>query len=137
MILSTGYKVVIDTNVIISGIFWGGNPKKILQLFRNKQIEVLISPEMLFEIIRILEEFEADEKLINDVKYIFQTRAVKVLPKKKFHIVRDPKDNIFLDASFEGKADFLISGDKDFLTLKNFYKTRIISPKDFIDMIKE
>lgn len=132
MTLWTKYKIVVDTNVILSGLLFGGNPEKILKLFANDQIKLILSPEILSEILKKLNAFGLDTKFIEETRYIFETRAIKVLPKKKFHLVRDPTDNKFLEAALEGKAEYIITGDKDLLTLRSFRKILIVSPGEFI-----
>jgi uncharacterized protein len=50
----------------------------------------------------------------------------------KFNICRDPKDNMFLDLGFASKADYIISGDKDLLSLERFENCKIVLPSEFI-----
>lgn len=95
---------------------------------------MLISPEVAFEIIRKLELFGAEAKDIDDLKYIFNEGAIKVIPKEKVNVCRDPKDNMFLELSLSGNADYLVTGDKDLLEIKEFKGTKIIKPKEFLEM---
>lgn len=136
MSLSKKPKVVIDTNVFISGILYGGNAEKILGLFKDAKIEVIISPETLNELLIKLAKFEVEEKLIEDLYYILDTGTIKVLPTKKVTVARDKKDNMFLALAWESKADYLVTGDKDLLILKNYERTLIVSPKKFLEIMK-
>lgn len=131
---SRRYRVVVDTNVFVSGVLFGGNPEKILKLILGKTFDLLISPEVAFEIIRKLELFGAEAKDIDDLKYIFNEGAIKVVPKEKVNVCRDPKDNMFLELSLSGNADYLVTGDKDLLEIKEFKGTKIIKPKEFLEM---
>lgn len=131
---SRRYRVVVDTNVFVSGVLFGGNPEKILKLLVEKAFDLLISPEIAFEIIRKLELFGASGQAIDDLKYIFNEGAIKVVPKEKVNICRDAKDNMFLELSLCGDADYLVTGDKDLLEVKEFKGTKIIKPKEFLEM---
>lgn len=129
-------KVIIDTNIFISGILFGGNAEIILRLFKDAKIEVAISPETLNELLMKLKKFEVEEELIEDLHDILNTKTIKVLPRKKITVARDKKDNMFLAVASESKVDYIISGDKDLLVLNNYDKTLIVSPKEFLEIMK-
>lgn len=131
---SRKYRVVIDTNVFVSGVLFGGNCEKVLSLFLEKKFDLLISPEIASEIIRKIELFGADLRVIDDLKYIIGEGSIKVVPKNKVNVCRDPKDNIFLELSLGGRADYLVTGDKDLLEIKEFKGTKIVKPKEFIGL---
>jgi len=133
---STKYKVVLDTNVFISGLVYGGNSEKILRLFKDDQIELLISPQTHAEVLLKLPKFPLTNNYINEQDALIQAKATKVVPKKKVRVSRDPKDNMFLELAQEGKAKYLITGDKDLLTLKSFRGTLIVTPKEFLEMVE-
>ena len=135
MTLSTKSKVVLDTNVQISGLLFGGNCEKILNLFKNNQLELLISPKTHAELLNKLPNFSLTEDFIYKTNTLLQTKATKILPKKKVKICRDPKDNMFLELCLAGKADYLITGDKDLLYLKSFKNTLTLSPKEFLKIL--
>lgn len=133
---SRKFKVVIDTNIFISGIFFGGNPLKILRLWQRRKIELVISPELEAEIIRKLKAFDASEDLLTNWKEIIEENSMSVLPKAEPKLSRDPKDNFLLAAALEAKADYLITGDKDLLILGKIGKTKILKPSQFIGDFK-
>lgn len=64
-----------------------------------------------------------------------QAGAIKIIPSRKVNICRDKKDNQVLDLCVVGKADYLVTGDKDLLVLKKFKKTKIVSPREFIESV--
>lgn len=132
MTLLTKPKVVIDTNVFISGLLYGGNSGKILELFKNDRLILLISPQTHSELLTKLPKFNLSVEFINKQNILIQTKASKILTKTKVVICRDPKDNMFLELCLAGKADYLITGDKDLLSLKSFKKTVILTPKQFL-----
>src|SRR3990172_11306120 len=92
MSLSTKYKVVFDTNVFVSGLVYGGNCEKILRLFKDEQIELLISPQTHTEVLGKLPNFGLSSDYIDEQDAQIQTKTTKILPKKIIKASRDPKD---------------------------------------------
>ena len=129
---SRKFKVVIDTNIFISGILFGGNPLKVLRFWQKGKIELVISPELEAEILRKLKAFEASEELLTNWKKLIEENSILVLPRGKIKLSRDPKDNFLLAAALEAKADYLITGDKDLLILGKIGVTKILKPTQFI-----
>ncbi|MBI3576937.1 putative toxin-antitoxin system toxin component, PIN family [Candidatus Gottesmanbacteria bacterium] len=126
---------VVDTNVWISGIFWGGTPFKILKLFYDDLLTPYFSLETFSELEEKLSEaatsLRAMDRYVvyrNDVK----RRAIFVQPIERVSVCRDPKDNQFLDVAVASAAPYLITGDKDLLSLKKFRTTTILSPRRFL-----
>lgn len=136
MVSSTKLRVVIDTNVLISGIVFKGNPKKVLNRWLQKKFILFISPEILLEFLTVLARFEVPAAIINKYKGLLESHAQRMIPKSNFKICRDPKDNQFLDLCFACQVDYLITGDKDLLALKTFRKTRILKPEAFLKKLK-
>ncbi len=133
---SKKFKVVIDTNVFISGIFFGGNPLKTLRLWQRRKIELVISPELEAEIIRKLKAFYASEELLTDWKRVIEENSIQILPKVNPKLSRDPKDNFLLAAALTVAADYLITSDKDPLILGKISNTKILKPSQFIGEFK-
>ena len=132
---------VVDTNVLISGLIWGGSPKKCLDKFRYESNYILLlSPELLHEFrSKLLHKFNVEEKIVTEWVEEFLEYSEKVIPNYTTRICRDPNDNMILDIAKSGKADFIITGDKDLLILKEFENIKIISAKSFLkikDIIK-
>ncbi len=130
-------KIVMDTNVIISAILFGGNPKKVFDLcLADNNIKGFICPELLAELLSKLKyKFEAKDNEVEIIKDMFTSRFEYMLVFKKADICRDEKDNILLDLAGCCAADYLITGDKDLLVLKKIKVTRIITPADFLSKI--
>lgn len=132
-------KVVIDTNIWISAIFFGGKLAVILNAWKKEKFLVVFSQETFLELEnklmywgnRLKGEKEAAEYLLS-----INRHALFFYPQKKLKICRDSKDNKFLEIADEADAKYLVSGDKDLLDLKTIEKTKIISPKVFIDYLK-
>jgi putative PIN family toxin of toxin-antitoxin system len=133
---STKLRVVIDTNIFISGLNWGGNPKMILDQWLCHKFDLLLSPYLASEIVSTYQDFKQPTDNIKQLKLYLETKTIKVVPTKKVTICRDKKDKQILDLCLFGKADFLITGDKDLLALKKFEKTSIVKPKEFLKLSK-
>lgn len=136
MHLSTKLKVVIDTNVFISGVVFGGNPGQILKLFEGDKIQVVVSPPTELEILVKMTKFSLSREVISNLKSLLEQKAIKVVPVKKVTICRDPKDNKFLEACWEVQANALITGDKDLLTMKKFKGAKILTPAEFLQKLR-
>jgi len=129
-------KVVLDTNIFISGIFWLGNPNKIVNAWRDGKIDIIISEETLLELIRVLKEFKIrmpDEMIKEWIEMILRN-AILVKPTERISIItEDTSDNKFLECAVAGRANYIISGDKHLLKVDQFKEIKIITPRDFVD----
>lgn len=130
-------KVIIDTNIWISGLFWGGIPFQVLEKFYRRLVIVSFSKETFSEWndkIVILAQFTGKMELYLKDKRLIEKNSLFIFPKEKVEICRDPKDNKFLEAAIAAEADFLISGDKDLLSLKKINNCSIINPTQFLKL---
>ncbi len=130
-------KAVFDTNIYISAIVFGGNPRLCLELAREGEIELYTSRAILLEIAGALRrKFQWNEEDIADVIIGISKLANVVVPKTRLNIIRaDPSDNKILEAAKEAGVDVIVSGDKKhILPLKKFEGTKIISAAEFLKM---
>ena len=131
--------IVIDTNVVISAILFGGVPGKLIDLWKTRRILPLITAEIMAEYIRVLAypKFELSEDEIN---YILHQeilpffKAVKSVPGSSI-IETDPDDDKFIQCAEAGKAKIIISGDRHLLALKSYKNIEIKTPNQFIKII--
>lgn len=131
-------KVVIDTNVFISGLNFAGKPNEVLELFIKGEIEVYISPFILKELERILrKKFEWNEKQLQKILDKIKKKAVIVQVETKISIIKAKEDdNRILECGVDGKVQYIISGDKrHILPLKNFRGIKILSPSEFLGLL--
>ena len=131
-------KVIIDTNVWISGIFWkGSNPYKITKRVVRMEILTFFSDETFREwdekVRNIAISFGATDDYLFFRKNLLRL-AKFVYPKEKIEICRDVKDNKFLDVALVSEAEFVISGDLDLVSLKKFRNITIITPSKFLKL---
>ena len=130
-------KIVLDTNVIISGLGWSGKPREILNLFKARKLKLYVSEEIISEYWRVASRGELPEKATSILASLLQEgELVLVEPREHFTIIKeDSDDNIFLNCAVEGKVKYIISGDKHLLDLKKFKAIKIISPETFLKEI--
>ncbi len=132
-------RVVLDTNVFVSGIFWEGNfCSKIINKWKNKDFELVSSIEILEEFVKTLKNFKIQMpgNMIEEWRRLIIKNSIIVEPTIKLSIIKnDPNDNKFLEAGISGKADFIISQDKHLLKLKAYDMIKIISPEKFLLLI--
>jgi len=137
-------KVVLDTNILISGTFWDGSSFKILDMIDKKKIESVLSKEIIAEFDKIINCAEIIEKIqdknltMSKVSQRIIINSKIVEPKVKLEIVKeDPNDNIILECAKAGNVDFIISNDNHLLKLKKFEKIMIVTPKEFVTLITQ
>lgn len=129
------YRVVIDTNVFISAILKSGNPEKIVTLWRQGRIHLLLSPFLAAEILSVMNRFGITSTYIQELTYRLEHHTIQILPASPIALCRDPKDNEILSLAVDGSADYIITGDNDLLTLGKIERTMITKPKDFLQVI--
>ena len=133
-------KVVLDTNIWLSGIFWNGEASKIIEKAEKKDIQIIISEDILSEIINVLNRESKFQKHILNLKSGIEDLLRTILSistlietKTKLDIIKaDPKDNIILEAAIEGKVEYIISYDNHILNMIEFRGIKIISPGEFL-----
>lgn len=130
-------KVVIDTNVFVSGLIQRSYPHLIInELFIEEKIDLCISDDLLQEYYSVLKRkkfakypdfVSKAEILIADI----ESKSRKFYPRSKLTIILDKDDNKLLELADECKADFLITGNTTDFTMQKFKRTRIVTPKEY------
>ena len=137
-------KAVLDTNVIISAtLIRRGNEDRIVRAWLRGDFELVLSPQILEEIGRAL----FYRKL---AKYRWMTRAeasalldllaqeaVFVPGAHVIQLCRDPDDDKFLAAAIEGKAGYVVSGDRDLLDIGSYESVQVVRPTDFLKTLQK
>ena len=126
-------RVVADTNTVISGILWQGNPRRVLDAARDDLIELYTSRVLLEELKALSrEKFASRLSLANlTAKYVvrnFSSVAVVIEPAPiKAVILRDPDDDTVLACALSASCDVIVFGDNDLLDLKEHLGIRILT----------
>ncbi len=136
-------RVTLDTNVLLSAALWYGDSSRILDLVENKEIELILSDEIINELSRVFEYEEIKDKIqdkkLEMLRTVERIREISVIvePAKIINAVKDdPDDNKIIECALEGKADYIISKDNHLLNLKEYEGIEILSPKDFLEIMK-
>ena len=137
--------IVIDTNVTISGLLWGGAPNQILKFCRNRFIHILECDETLDEIRHVLQYSKFSKRISNlettamDVFAYFMNLATYVpSPKTIPHVIKsDLFDNIFLGLASENNASLIVSGDRHLLEIQSYAGIQIVTPSEGVLVISD
>ena len=132
-------KLVLDTNIFISAFYWGGNSQKIIDRVIEGIDELYISEEIINEISEVMArpKFKTERKTIDGyIKTIIKSGKIIKIEGKIKGICRDKDDDDKLECAIISNADFLITGDEDILILKNYENVKIITQKEYFDIIK-
>lgn len=136
--------IVPDSNIIISGLLWRGNPRKIINLAYNKEIELFGSKETYKEFCRIVNysrfkkalsrEIFSHQRLIIDYTNLVRIISVSGVLTGINVVKKDPDDDIFFKTAKACNAKIIISGDPHLLEIKKYDDIRIIEPSIFMDI---
>lgn len=130
-------RIVLDTNVLISGIFFGGNPRKVLETWQAKAFTLLTSVEILEEYEEVLERLQSKSRqrkksITSKTMNLLSRDSVVVEPSDNVHLSRDPADDKFINCALSGSAIFIVSGDSDLPDLKAVQGIEVITAKEFL-----
>ncbi len=128
-------RIVIDTNVLISGVFFGGYPRKILSAVVNQRITACATTVIINEYEEIVQEMiNRKQGHINREILSPLIKTMEIIePVTHVEICRDPDDNKFLECAKDSHALYIVSGDKDLLIIEQFGNIQIITAKDFYE----
>ena len=132
-------QIVLDTNVVVSAILFGGKPQEILEAALAGDFRLCISEPMVVELQGVLQrpKFEFNRQIVQSIVSEITLLAEWVTPTKHFELVEDdPADNDVIDCAVEANADFLISGDRHLLQLGTCVNIQIVSPNSFIKILE-
>jgi len=135
------FKIVIDTNIFISSVLFKGKADKLVELWKKREFVFLISKDVLEEYIQVL-SYPKFSLTKEEIKYIIEEELlpfVKIVKVSScIEIIKDDiSDNRFISLAIDGKADFIVSGDKHLLELNKVNEIKIISLKKFLSLIEK
>ena len=127
--------IVIDTNILVSAVFFGGFPGRIVKAVTEGKLDTFVSNLISEEYREIVEGFKEKNsgKFNENLFENFLKTAKSVKPRKKIQICRDPDDDKFIECAVCAKALYIVSGDKDLLVLERYGDVEIITAKDFCE----
>lgn len=130
-------KIVVDTNVFVSS-FFGGNPRRIVDLWKTGEVSLCLSPPIVEEYTAVLErlglggEPELEELLALFARGLHILFSAKTPELKVVHA--DPADDKFIECAVALKADFIATGDKALRDVKNYMGIKVLSPLEFLKL---
>ena len=127
-------KILIDTNILISALFFGKFPKEFLNEVLVKNFEICINDKILDEYEATIHKKILKKKILDEVLYEKFLQDVRFFESvSDLKICRDPDDDKFINCAIDAKAIYIVSGDNDLLTIKNFAGIEIVTAREFYD----
>ena len=131
---------MVDTNVFISS-FFGGNPRKIINLWKSGEITLCLSKPIVDEYIEVLRRLELqDEKELEELLGLFANGFHLVYTAKTPELLvveEDPDDDKFIECAVALKAKFVITGDSAVKKIQDYMNIKIVSPKEFLSSFRK
>jgi uncharacterized protein len=131
-------KAILDTSVFISGVFWKGPPFEILKAWQEQRFRLAISPPILDEYRRVLDEMmkKRPVPVLTSILRIIELHSEMVEPVSFAQpVCSDPDDDKFLEAALAARAGYVVSGDAALLKVKQYRGIEIVRPRQFVDLL--
>jgi uncharacterized protein len=131
-------KAVLDTNVVLSAILFGGKPRQILEAALGGTIKICISGPTIAELETVLQraKFGFSSQMVQTIISEITAIAEWIEPHRhREFIIDDPEDNKFLDCAIEGKVDYLVSGDHHLLAIGKCEGMQVVKPDGFLEVL--
>jgi putative PIN family toxin of toxin-antitoxin system len=129
-------KIVLDTNVFFSGVFFGGTPGTILEAWQAGRFRIAISVEILAEYERVGNELAAKYRDVDPQPLLeilaIQAEVCDCQPLDE-QVCADPDDDKFLACAVASECDCVVTGDRLLLKVSEYRGVHVLSPRDFVD----
>ena len=132
-------RVVLDTNVLISAVLFGGKPRAVFRLAIQGRIDAFTSPALNREFRDVLSrsKFKLTAEDCFLIYKEIETVIMMAFPKTTVAVIRsDPDDNAVLECALEAHANTIVSGDPHLLDLAEFKDIRIVTPAAFLQNVR-
>jgi len=129
-------KVVLDTNVLLSAILFGGTPGRILDAWRAGQVELVMSPDIVDEYVRVGERLNGrypDVEIQPVVALVVQNATIVPSAPLPGAVCDDPDDDKFLACALASGTDTVVSGDKKLRAVSGYEGINVLTPRQFVD----
>lgn len=127
-------RIVIDTNVVASAIFFGGHPRTLLEMLMEHRVDAYISKEILEEyretIRYLIGKYPRKQVSVPLTQIISACRMIE--PASEIKICRDPDDDKFIACALDAHCIYIVSGDKDLLSVRQYQGIQIVTVADFL-----
>ena len=130
-------RITLDTNVVVSALISPGTSRQVLELARSGAVTLILSPFILEETAGVLRTKMAwDDGRIRTALELIKGLSTLVRPEKSLSVVKeDAQDNRIVECAAFGRADYLVSGDKHILSLKEYQGIRFLTPRDLLEAL--
>ena len=129
-------KIVLDTNVLISGIFFSGPPYQILKAWQEGKIKIIATEEILTEYNKVAEELSQQFPSV-DIDQILELLTIHagIIDTHDWQVTicDDPDDNKFISCALASKSKIIVSGDKHLLKISGYEGIQMLKPRKFTD----
>lgn len=131
-------KIVLDTNVLVSGIFFKGPPYQILKELEQNRFQLIVTHEILTEYETVINELQKEYPILN-IDSIWEKIILRcevsfsVVLKETICI--DPDDDKFFACAIASKSNIIVSGDKHLLTKSGYKNIIVLKPKEFLNFL--
>ena len=128
-------KIVIDTNVIVSGIFFNGKPRELLSECFNGKYGIVCTEEIFLEYIETIEKLieKYNKNAVKEIIYILLNNITIIENINNGKYSRDPDDDKFINCAKSAEAKYIITGDNDLLVLGTVDRIKLITVSDFLN----
>ena len=135
-------RVVLDTNVVVSGLLWDGNPERLIEAAGDGSLILVTSETLIAELSGILDRAKFAAKLEQKnltaaqivARYRELAEVIEAAPIEEVRL-RDPDDLTVLACAVAAKADAMVSGDDDVQNLGSYWGIPIFSPAECLRRI--
>lgn len=130
-------RIVVDTNVIASAIFFGGKPYLLLHYIMEGRVDVVASKEIVDEyeeiVLRLKQKYPRIDTRIPLQELLSKFEIIRV--SSDIQASRDPDDNKFISCAVDGKCLYIVSGDDDLLSVGNYGDVEILTVAEFLSRL--
>lgn len=131
-------RIVVDTNVIASAVFFGGRLYQLLRYIMEGQVGVVASKDIVDEyeeiVFRLKQKYPAINTRIPLQDLLVKFEIIRVT--SDIHVSRDPDDDKFISCAVDGKCLYIVSGDSDLLSIGSYDNIEILSVVDFLNRLE-
>lgn len=128
-------RIVVDTNVVISGTFFKGNPRRVVEAIIKSEVDAYATTDIVDEyqgvVRRIIERGVGTFDGSGFIRFIADLNLIESLTEVS--VCRDPDDNKFISCAIDAEALYIVSGDKDLLDLKQYEGIQMITAAEFVE----
>jgi len=132
-------RIVVDANVLVSGVFWTGPPNRLLDEWAQERVTVCATAPVLIEYLRVITRLATRVGRPDLARrwhaYLFEHLEM-VEDVHAYDQCRDPDDNKFVSCALSAAADYLVSGDGDLLVLGSVSEVHVVTPVAFLQMLR-